>query len=556
MAAAEGDAARLRSSYASAVFWVTTFAKVIMIPLYYSTDFDVHRNWMAITSSLPLREWYTEATSQWTLDYPPFFAWFEWLLSFGARFFDPAMLRISAEPYFSGGTLLYQRLTVIASDAVLYWALLLYCRATATHAGPVSMRKGTGLYERRLDEMSILVLAFANPGLLLVDHIHFQYNGFLLGVFILSITAIRQGHDLLGGMLFAVLLNFKHIFLYVAPVYFVYLLRNYCFEEEVGSFQNYQQFEDRFAKRQPRRFSVVNFIRLGLCVILVFALSMGPFFYYGAMPNVMARLFPVHRGLCHAYWAPNVWAIYSALDTGLGALARKLGGEAAAALAASAGTRGLVRDAAFAILPEVRVGHTGLLTIATMAPALLSLWRTPHPKVFHSALVYCSLCSFMLGYHVHEKAILMTTIPLSLCALDDVLSAKLYLFLNTVGTFSLFPLFFTYNEAAVKCALLAFHVYVAYHVLDLGRERVQVDSRISIDRLLHWLERLYLWMIVPLQALCGVLPALLPRFSFLPLMLVSLYCAFGLVYSWRLSWKLHRRRIDLLTSYTDADKDD
>lgn len=74
----------------------------------------------------------------------------------------------------------------------------------------------------------IIGLIIANPSLLMIDHIHFQYNGFLLGILLISISFIVNGNDLLGSIFFCVLLCFKHIYSYIVPIYVVYLLKNYC----------------------------------------------------------------------------------------------------------------------------------------------------------------------------------------------------------------------------------------------------------------------------------------------------------------------------------------
>lgn len=140
-----------------------------------------------------------------------------------------------------------------------------------------------------------------SPGLLIIDHIHFQYNGFLFGILVLSLVLARNNSTLLlSGLLFAVLLCFKHIYLYLAPAYFVYLLRAYCLSPR----QSFPYFGIRF----------FNCVKLGLGLLSVFATAFGPFALWGQMEQMTRRLFPFSRGLCHAYWAPNVWAIYSFTD--------------------------------------------------------------------------------------------------------------------------------------------------------------------------------------------------------------------------------------------------
>lgn len=46
------------------------------------------------------------------------------------------------------------------------------------------------------------------------------------------VFCVEQSQHLQGALLFSILLNLKHIYLYVAPAYGVFLLRSYCFIQD------------------------------------------------------------------------------------------------------------------------------------------------------------------------------------------------------------------------------------------------------------------------------------------------------------------------------------
>ncbi|XP_046665129.1 probable dolichyl pyrophosphate Glc1Man9GlcNAc2 alpha-1,3-glucosyltransferase [Homalodisca vitripennis] len=506
------------------MFWtivaVVSCIKLLLLPSYRSTDFEVHRNWLAITHSLPIQRWYYEDTSEWTLDYPPLFAWFEYLLSQVAVFFDPKMLEVQNLNYASYETVLFQKLSVIFADLVFAIGIKECCH----YLSGSGVRKSSRWGLRWGSPAAILqLLLLGNAGLIIVDHIHFQYNGFLFGVLLLSIARVLQGRCLEGAFWFAVLLNLKHIFVYIAPAYAVYLLRNYCFDRTKEAHAT-----------EPLKlssFSFVRFFKLAAVVTAVFLLSFGPFIIMGQLGQVLSRLFPFKRGLSHAYWAPNFWALYNMADKLL-TIAGRAGGLKISTSKGSM-TGGLVQEYQHSVLPSVAPSTTFVLTLLSIVPCLVKLWRCPgNPLHFVRCLVLCALSAFMFGWHVHEKAILIVIIPLTLLAVVWRREAQTYLLLCTVGHFSLFPLLFTPMENCIKVCLFLLHCIYAFQKLSSLFDIT--DSRHSLP-LLSLPESLYVFSLSVLSLFEYVvfpLSSLSKSYPFLPLMLISVHCAVGVLYCW------------------------
>ncbi|KAI0921312.1 hypothetical protein AcW1_004670 [Taiwanofungus camphoratus] len=392
------------------VFVVSTCLKLLLLPAYRSTDFEVHRNWLAITHSLPISKWYYDTTSEWTLDYPPFFAYFEKLLSIPAYLVDPRIVDLNNLNYEAWSVIAYQRTTVILTELVLGAVLLRFIRGAADTT----------------TQKIISASLFLHPGFLIVDHIHFQYNGFMFGILLWSILMARNDNKLASGFLFAVLLNFKHIYMYLAPAYFIYLLRSFCLSPS--------------GELLPMRF-----VTLANTVILVFLVSLGPFLLMGQLPQLLSRLFPFTRGLNHAYWAPNAWALVTAADRVLLKFVKRgqLQSLSVNVPGVASTSRGLVGDTIFAVLPNIKPIHTFIITVAFQSVYLAKLWTTPTYKSFLTALTLCGYTSFMFGWHVHEKAILLVLVPLSLLAAENHEYFRTFMLASISGIFSLFPLLFT-----------------------------------------------------------------------------------------------------------------
>ena len=82
----------------------------------------------------------------------------------------------------------------------------------------------------------IFLLLICNPGIILLDHVHFQYNGMLIGILLLSIGCILEEYYILGAVFYSLLLTMKHLYLVLAPLYFIYFLRWYCCNDNLTRF--------------------------------------------------------------------------------------------------------------------------------------------------------------------------------------------------------------------------------------------------------------------------------------------------------------------------------
>mmetsp|Transcript_599 Transcript_599/g.931 ORF Transcript_599/g.931 Transcript_599/m.931 type:complete len:603 (-) Transcript_599:178-1986(-) len=546
---------------------ILTCAKILLASsttsLYRSTDFDVHRNWLALTRHVPLKRWYyddVDGTTVHTLDYPPLFAYFEYMLSSNPITDLMIANNVVDERCFallgdddnapSDACVMFQRMTVIISDIVLYVAA--WFAAKSVIIGAKSSEEtmgGVGMGMRVLVTASLIV---CNPGLLVLDHVHFQYNGMLLGLLLLSIGCIARKADrsaskgsnwrseiqwdLLGAFFYAVLLGMKHLYLLLGPLYFVYLLRRYCFVRT-----------NDCSKGEPS-FSFERFLALAVVTGSTLVLPYLPILLStdlsdrtGQLLQIFRRLFPFQRGLCHDYWAANIWAIYLFANKCFRFVLGRLGSILPESLESIS-------------LPEVPPSVCALLLMLGLSPSMRYAWKAASSMLtegsvycdqsrsfFVTAVVFSSFSGFMLAYHVHEKAIMTAILPLTLLSTQSRRHAQLYLRTSALGHFGLLPLLYQPAELGLKTVTYVAFLAASVWALKITAEGTSSDGTgKGKSKLTNTWDRAGLIALLVVYVFMEIVHPLLlasnEKLEFLPLLMTSVFCAVGLMACWFLSF--------------------
>ncbi|KAM6920897.1 dolichyl pyrophosphate Man9GlcNAc2 alpha-1,3-glucosyltransferase [Xenentodon cancila] len=380
-------------------------------------DYEAQRHWQEVTYNLPPKDWYFNTSDNdlnyWGLDYPPLTAYHSWLCAYIAKMINPEWVELLRSRGFeSPSHKLFMRTTVLVADMVIYIpAVVLYC---------FYLTDGSSK-----QKVSTLLCILLYPGLILIDYGHFQYNGVSLGFALWGVLALGLGWDVLGSMAFSLALNYKQMELYHALPFFCYLLGK-CVK--VGLF--------------GRGFFLL--VRIAATVLVTFALCWLPFLSEPSQAlQVVRRIFPVARGLFEDKVA-NTWCSLNTLIK----------------------IRSILSS-------ESQLCLSLALTLLAVLPSSVRLLTKPTFWQFKLALVNSSLGFFLFSYQVHEKSILLASLPVCLL-LNDLPFMGIW-FLQA-STFSMLPLF-------LKDGLLEPYVVTSLAFLLLGIYLLSALDRCSEDDL-------------------------------------------------------------------------
>ncbi|RNA16519.1 dolichyl pyrophosphate Man9 c2 alpha-1-3-glucosyltransferase, partial [Brachionus plicatilis] len=279
---------------------------------------------------------------------------------------------------------------------------------TTRNNSTTSFKKTSGT--EQTDYLFSLLLILLNPTLVLIDHGHFQYNSISLGLMQLSLyfaLSNRSNGSLsclqlaFCSFFFCLALNYKQMELYHSLPIFFYLLA-ICLKSNI--------FRFGLSCKRSKHVLFVMLAIIGSTVIVTFTVLWSPFIYEGfdSVIQVLIRIFPINRGLFEDKVA-NFWCSLSPFIK----VKEHFSAESLAKISL-------------------------IITILFNLPSCLNLILKPSRQRFMLALLNSALAFYLFSFQVHEKSIIITTVPA--CLLIHFYPQLISWFI-LIANFSMLPLF-------------------------------------------------------------------------------------------------------------------
>ncbi|NXX76302.1 ALG6 glucosyltransferase, partial [Urocolius indicus] len=373
-------------------------------------DYEAQRHWQEVTYNLPIRQWYFNTSDNnlqyWGLDYPPLTAYHSFVCAYIAKLINPDWIALhTSRGYESQPHKLFMRTTVFVADLLVYIpAVILYC---------FSLKETSTKKKASIWGVALCILLY--PGLILIDHGHFQYP-LSLGFALWGVLCLSYDWDLLASVAFCLALNYKQMELYHSLPFFCYLL-------------------GKCLKKGLKGKGLILLAKIAGTVVVSFAVCWLPFCTdMEQIMQVLRRLFPIDRGLFEACMHDKVANIWCSLSV-------------------------LIKIKNI-VSPQTQLKVSLAVTFLSLLPTCIKLTLQPSLRGFKFALVSCALSFFLFSFQVHEKSILLVSVPICLIINEIPFMATWFLL---VSTFSMLPLLlkdglllaYTVTSLAFLCTCLA-----------------------------------------------------------------------------------------------------
>lgn len=385
-------------------------------------DYEAQRHWMEVTISLPVTQWYFNSSDNdllyWGLDYPPLTAYHSYLNGLMFSKILPNSVELNTSRGFeSKFHQLLMRYSVLLIDLLIfipavYWFFCQFFKIQKNNQITRTMAFGiTLLY----------------PGLILIDHGHFQYNCVSLGLFVASVATLFSDKTYLTCILFSMALNYKQMELYHALPFFFYY---------VGTI--YETYKKHSLIIALKKLSILIFV-----VTLTFILLWAPFINDPKQIfQVIHRIFPFNRGIFEDK-VSNIWCLVNVLYK-----LKNVNNQTMATICL-------------------------LITFISILPTCLDLLKKPSKLNFLLSLINCSLSFFLFSFQVHEKSILLVAIPVLLYSPQNTFICTWFV---SITTFSMLPLLIKDNLLVPFVSLSLIYFIVLHNIEKLISKQKNISN--------------------------------------------------------------------------------